>query len=233
MRMVFCCCLFHAICLNLLRCQISCHIQLSFSMRVDWNWLTNRFFFILVVSICFYVFFLYICAPVDRSPVEPFIVVIYTHTQPNIIFTICAGFLWIICNKTKAKQQQHRMYVHCYLVSNTARIHLSFHLIQKYSIHQPHSLCFSLLHMRFDRIGAFFYSFVSSVFSNSIVRSHSMGFESFFFFFIHILRKSDKIVVLLLCMYFIPFFSLHVCIEDSKKKNNWKMQPFSLRLRNT
>lgn len=170
-----------------------------FSIRIDWNWLTNRFLlssFVVVSSLLFFSFFLlHVCTSWSITiEKEPF-VVIHTH----YIYDLRRFSLNFVCNRTKQSNNNKRekciYHHHCYRLSNTARTHI-FHLIQKYTFYSAaaDSLCYSLLHMRFDRIFIFF--FVSSaMLSDSIVRSISMGFNSFsFFFFTHCEKKVTRLL---------------------------------------
>lgn len=142
------------ICSNLLRCQISCHIQLSSFNASRLNLIDEQVFFSFwSFRFGVVVFSSFVCAPVDRSPVEPSFV--EKHTHPSFVYDLRRFSLNFICNRTKAN---------CIslLFGFQHRTHTSFHPIQKYSIHRPHSLCYSLLHMRFDRIGVFFLSSIRS-----------------------------------------------------------------------
>lgn len=97
-------------CLNLLWCQISCHIQLSFSIRIDSNWLTNRLF--CVCAVFFVVIWNWFCVflclhqLIDHHRV-PF-VVIHTHTHTLYIYDLRRFSLNFICNGRKQSQNNNK-----------------------------------------------------------------------------------------------------------------------------
>lgn len=101
-------------------------------------------------------------------------------------------------------------------------------------------VCYSLLHMRFDRIG--FFLFHSSLLFKKFLCSQIPLFDriqwdsNLFFLYSHIAKKSDKIVVLLLCMYFFLFKAssfLSTSVSKTVKRRIIENAAVLRRIRNT
>lgn len=142
------------------------------------------------------------CAPVDRSPAEPF-VVIYRHAHhihTILLFTICAGFLRIsYAIEQRTKQNSSNTKCISFGFGFQHRTHTSF-IWSKNTLYSSAAfvfVLFSLLHMRFDRILVFFFI---RVFCSQIPLFGRIQWDSNLLFSFS-LRKSDKIGVLLLWTY--------------------------------
>lgn len=144
-------------------------------------------------------------------------------------------------NKTKAKQSKTTTKcISLLLVSNTARTHI-FHPIQKYSIHQPHSLC-AILYCTCVSIELVFFSFIRLFCSKNfcVLKFHcSIEFNGIriFFFYIHTLRK--KVTRLLfyccVCIFFLFKASsfLSTSVSKTVKRRIIENAAVSRRIRNT
>lgn len=181
------------------------HTIIFFNTSRNWNWLTNRFFFSRRFNLLFFSSLCeYVCTSWSITSWEPFVVI---HTHIHTIYLRSAQVFsefYMQQNKTKAKQSKTTTKcISLLLVSNTARTHI-FHPIQKYSIHQPHSLC-AILYCTCVSIELVFFSFIRLFCSKNfcVLKFHcSIEFNGIriFFFYIHTLRKKVTRLLFYCCV---------------------------------
>lgn len=190
------------------------------SIEIDWR---MGFFlsFSSVLYLLFVVaFFLYLCTSWSITSRTFYCCNTHTRTLPNYIYDLRRFSLNYI-QQNKSKTTTTKMYIIAFLVFNTACIVQSFECDPKIlSIHQPHSLCYSLYCTCVSiELVYFFRPFIRL---SCVLKFHCLiEFNGIRIFLFTHCKKSDKIVLFYCCVLYVFFFHSFLfssVLEDSRRE---------------